>query len=329
MFLDQTLTNIIKRFETEFPDTRLPDAPPTPTTSTHPGADLSAPDAQQAPSTEELTKVDSNSATNSGNAPTDSDGATTAAADPTSGGYASDDGQDADEGTELIKSSSLSRSSSLLSLSSKALANEEARVLRAGHTFRASFVAVNEAGEPQNGQPLQSEGDAQPVNGDHHQVREDEDDPPSPRMVPALDSIVTNLPPLPPSPTSPTSPTTTRPGSRPQTPHSPAPNTTDTAPSLESSVDLINADPRHARLLHELLDELGDEALKQEAVEKGISVVFKLRRREIRERLKQSAEESEEGEWERWVESLRMARVNIRVGDKQLEGTMDESAVED
>ncbi|GAB1315149.1 Microtubules assembly and stabilization protein [Madurella fahalii] len=115
MFLDNTLNNIIKRFEDEFPDTRV-------STSVDSGIDVeSLEDARK------RKKIPSDSG--------DLANSTTSAL------LNSSDNEDAPQEEETaIKSPSLSRSNSMLSLSSKALADEEGRVLRAGHKFRAGIA---------------------------------------------------------------------------------------------------------------------------------------------------------------------------------------------
>ncbi|KAK4229643.1 hypothetical protein QBC38DRAFT_98843 [Podospora fimiseda] len=123
MFLDNTLNGIIKRFEDEYPDTRL---------SVDSGVDIDADNA----SLSSLEKLSS-----SVPAPSlitdNSDLASTA--------IISDNENDDDVPSRgpLVKRGvfpALSRSNSIISLTSKALADEEARVLRAGHKFRAGIV---------------------------------------------------------------------------------------------------------------------------------------------------------------------------------------------
>src|SRR5690606_29766957 len=99
MFLDNTLQGIIKRFEDEFPDTRE-SVPASP----------SLPPASNAGRTEEL----------SSSPPVD-DAVV---------------GSDAEDEIKIPPAKPLSRSSSVLS---KLLAEEEGRVLRAGHRFRSGF----------------------------------------------------------------------------------------------------------------------------------------------------------------------------------------------
>ncbi len=136
----------------------------------------------------------------------------------------SDDG-DAEDEVEVdfsIKSPSLSRSNSVISTTSKALANEEARVLRAGHRFRTGL-------------------------------------------------------------------------SKPE------------YWFLLSGLHEVASHPRHIRVLHELLDELGRDDLLKEAEEKGIVAVFE----EHREDLLKMMKEGDPEHWERFKESQEMARANI------------------
>ncbi|KJR82927.1 uncharacterized protein SPSK_03879 [Sporothrix schenckii 1099-18] len=113
LFLDNTLDGIIKRFEDEFPETRV---------SIDSGVSLSQP------------AVDANangrphaSSMDSGSAEADVEGDTAAV-------FLSDGEDETD-----ILPSRLSRSNSIMSLSSKGLTNEEGRVLRAGHRFRSGW----------------------------------------------------------------------------------------------------------------------------------------------------------------------------------------------
>ncbi|EFZ02963.1 leucine rich repeat domain protein [Metarhizium robertsii] len=103
-FLDETLQGIIKRFEDEFPDTR--EAPPN------------------APNSNELRKTSS-----------------TSSEEPVHAGPTGDDSavavSDGEDEAEIHAPKPLSRSNSMLS---KELAEEEGRVLRAGHRFRSGFV---------------------------------------------------------------------------------------------------------------------------------------------------------------------------------------------
>lgn len=112
--MDNTLQGIIKRFEDEFPDTRE-------------GADSaivlssSLEDASEKQLSASLSSAEDNMLHKLDTS-------------------AISDGEDEAEAENQIRSPALARTNSMLSLSSKALANEEGRVLRAGHTFRAGFV---------------------------------------------------------------------------------------------------------------------------------------------------------------------------------------------
>ncbi|KAK3996761.1 hypothetical protein QBC44DRAFT_137992 [Cladorrhinum sp. PSN332] len=123
MFLDNTLNGIIKRFEDEYPDTRL---------SVDSGVDIDADNA----SLSSLEKLSSS-------VPVPS--LVTDNSDLASTAIISDNENDDDvrSRSPLVKRGvfpALSRSNSVISLTSKALADEEARVLRAGHKFRAGIV---------------------------------------------------------------------------------------------------------------------------------------------------------------------------------------------
>lgn len=219
MFLDNTLNGIIKRFEDEFPDTRI---------SADSAVDVGS-------------SIGSSPRDEKRRPPADPDLTLTSATAAAAAASISDDNEET-----AIKSPALSRSNSLLSLNSKALADEEGRVLRAGHKFRSGILA-----------DLRSE---------HYELL-----------------------------TSPAS----------------------------SAVEMIGADPNHARLLHELLEELsgdgdgdgdGDEeaegegrvSLARDARERGVVRVFQERRAEILERLRAA----DPLHWDRFVESQAMARAN-------------------
>ncbi|KAI5927447.1 hypothetical protein F4810DRAFT_366926 [Camillea tinctor] len=104
LFLDQTIQGIIKRFEDEFPDVRQ-------TLS----STATAPDHKPLPATEVETSASAHDA------------------DPV---FISD----TEDFETDVRSPSRSRSNSLISHTSRAFAVEEARVLRAGHKFRRSFM---------------------------------------------------------------------------------------------------------------------------------------------------------------------------------------------
>lgn len=79
---------------------------------------------------------------------------------------------------------------------------------------------------------------------------------------------------------------------------------------LLSGVEEIGADPNHARVLHEMLEELGDEDLLRQASEKGVVTAFA----ENRDRIFARLAEADPEHWRRFVESQEMARANVRVG---------------
>ncbi|KAM0278931.1 hypothetical protein ACHAQH_004898 [Verticillium albo-atrum] len=106
MFLDTTLANIIKRFEDEFPDTRVDES-----------ADQTAADAASAKSDQLGTSLSSE-------------------LDPEQIAIPSDPEDDLD----LQVRPSVSRNNSIMSHTSRALADEEGRMLRAGHKFRSGII---------------------------------------------------------------------------------------------------------------------------------------------------------------------------------------------
>ncbi|KAL2157660.1 hypothetical protein VTH06DRAFT_5141 [Thermothelomyces fergusii] len=118
MFLSNTLDGIIKRFEDEFPDTRLSD-------STDSAIDMA--DREDGDDEDKATPPSD----------AESPGRSADAAASAAGGAGSDE----EEPPTAIRSPCLSRSNSTLSLNSKALAHEEGRVLRAGHKFRAAVAS--------------------------------------------------------------------------------------------------------------------------------------------------------------------------------------------
>ena len=75
---------------------------------------------------------------------------------------------------------------------------------------------------------------------------------------------------------------------------------------LVSGVQDVGNDPNHVRILHEMLEELDDEELKQKAEEIGIVRVFQ----EERARVLQKLRESDPEHWERFAESQIMATKN-------------------
>jgi len=134
----------------------------------------------------------------------------------------------------------LSRSNSIVSMSSRALAEEEGRVLRAGHKFRSAFFKP-----------------------EHY--------------------------------------------------------------LLLSGIDDVGNDPNHVRILHEMLDELGDEGLRRKAEEIGVVRVFKEERHTLLEKLKESDPEH----WERFQESQIMATKNRMNGQQSQDGKGVEAKVDE
>ncbi|KAG7112030.1 MAP-ous protein 1 like [Verticillium longisporum] len=106
MFLDTTLANIIKRFEDEFPDTRVDES-----------TEQAVADAASAKSDQLGTSLSSE-------------------LDPEQIAIPSDPEDDLD----LQVRPSVSRSNSIMSHTSRALADEEGRILRAGHKFRSGII---------------------------------------------------------------------------------------------------------------------------------------------------------------------------------------------
>ncbi|CAK7226644.1 Microtubules assembly and stabilization protein [Sporothrix bragantina] len=115
LFLDSTLDGIIKRFEAEFPETRV---------SIDSGVSLT-----QTPS--EKTGRPHASSLDSG----DGEPSVEAEAEGDNTAVFLSDGEDE---TDILPSR-LSRSNSIMSLSSKGLTNEEGRMLRQGHRFRSGW----------------------------------------------------------------------------------------------------------------------------------------------------------------------------------------------
>lgn len=113
LFLDSTLDGIIKRFEAEFPETRV-----------------SIDSGVSVPSTPEKDSGVLASSPNSGpvevEAEIEADGDAVVVC-----------GSDGEDETDILPR--LSRSNSVMSMSSKGLTNEEGRVLRAGHRFRSGW----------------------------------------------------------------------------------------------------------------------------------------------------------------------------------------------
>ncbi|KAJ9141663.1 MAP protein 1 [Pleurostoma richardsiae] len=189
LFLRNTLDGIISRCEDEFPDTRE---------SIDSAISVSPPELP-------LEKV--GTSISSGEAEADAVAV----------------GSDIEEDADLR---SISRSNSVISSTSRALVDEEARVLRAGHKFRSGWIK------------------------DEHY-------------------------------------------------------------SMLLGVEEISANPNHARVLQEMLDELGDEELLAKCEEKGALRVYKEDKDEVLRKLREADPEH----WERFIESQKMARANVTVGD--------------
>ncbi|UNI15694.1 Microtubules assembly and stabilization protein [Purpureocillium takamizusanense] len=205
MFLDNTLQGIIRRFEDEYPDTR----------------EAAKPTAEATPKrtpSEELST-----------APTGDDSA-----------VAVSDGEDGEDESEIHPPKSLSRSNSM----AKVLAEEEGRVLRAGHRFRSGLV-----------------------------LRQEQID-------------------------------------------------------LLSTIDGISEDPKHARMLEGLAEDIGGELLEK-VKEKGAVRAFK----EDKDVLFRSMRDSDPTHWELFLESQQKARANIKLASNEKNGEVippaDESAIAD
>lgn len=188
VFLDNTLKGIIKRFEDEFPDTRDHDTQPI-------SPDVTEPDQNLATSFTSVADQDSY-------------------LPPTAG-------SDNEDEAFSIKPP-LSRTNSMVSMSSRALADEEGRILRAGHKFRSGIFKP-----------------------EHYM--------------------------------------------------------------LLSGLEMVGADKNHVRMLHEMLDDIGDEDLLQKAEEIGVVRVFQEHRDEVLGKLKEADPEH----WERFAESQIMASKNV------------------
>lgn len=76
--------------------------------------------------------------------------------------------------------------------------------------------------------------------------------------------------------------------------------------SLEAAA--IGADPSHSRILHEMLDDLGDEEMHALAREKGVVRVFQEHRDELFEKFRAADPEN----WDRFVESLEIVKANMQ-----------------
>ena len=214
MFLDDTLKRIIQRFEDEFPDTREAAA----SSSTDSAIAMSADDASDVSAKDKLVGAGSLSSSFA-------DVEESASLMMMSIPLPLSEDEELELAVRPAASSLLVRSNSSLSLSSKALANEEGRVLRAGHLFRTGIVKP-----------------------EHYEVL--------------------------------------------------------------SGVEMVGADPKHVRLLHEILEELDDEPLKREVEKLGVVKVFQNHKEEILERMSKV----DPVHWAKFVESQEMARANLKVG---------------
>lgn len=209
IFLDNTLKGIIKRFEDEFPDTK---EIPASTTAADSASFISSGSSFTTYPYDDAEKLLGTSISSIDLAP-----------------FASIWGEDADDAEAAqaaafgIKPRGLVRSNSSLSLSSRALADEEARVLRAGHKFRSGIVKP-----------------------EHYML-------------------------------------------------------------LNCGVEMIGADPNHARLLHELFDELDDDEYTKMVEERGAVEVFIENKEDVVRKLR----EVDPAHWDRFVESQEMARKNV------------------
>ncbi|KAK3351963.1 hypothetical protein B0H65DRAFT_556667 [Neurospora tetraspora] len=209
IFLDNTLKGIIKRFEDEFPDTK---EVPASTTAADSASFISSGSSFTTYPYDDAEKLLGTSISSIDLAP-----------------FASIWGDDADDAEAAqaaafgIKPRGLVRSNSTLSLSSRALADEEARVLRAGHKFRSGIVKP-----------------------EHYML-------------------------------------------------------------LNYSIEMIGADPNHARLLHELFDELDDDEYTKMVDERGAVEVFIENKEDVVRKMR----ELDPAHWDRFVESQEMARKNV------------------
>jgi len=219
IFLDNTLKGIIKRFEDEFPDTREVDS------------------AVAFSSDEVHDEKQLGTSLSSGEGDADMRMHDTSAISD-----GEDDLEIDGDGDDVVKLRPplLVRTASSVSLTSKALADEEGRVLRAGHRFRAGIVKPEHL---------------------------------------AL---------------------------------------------LSDGVELVGRDPKHVRMLQDLLDELGDDELRAEVGQKGVIRVFNERKAEIRQRMR----EADPVHWDRFVESQEMARKNVALDlDRSEGGDAQEGAI--
>ncbi|KAK3493769.1 hypothetical protein B0T13DRAFT_474444 [Neurospora crassa] len=212
IFIDNTLKGIIKRFEDEFPDTK---ELPASTTAADSASFISSGSSFTNYPYDDAEKFMGTSISSIDLAPFAS--------------IWSDDADDAEAAQAAafgIKPRGLVRSNSTLSLSSRALADEEARVLRAGHKFRSGLTGI--------------------VKPEHYML-------------------------------------------------------------LNCGVEMIGADPNHARLLHEMFDELDDDEYTKMVEERGAVAVFIENKEDVVRKLR----EMDPAHWDRFVESQEMARKNV------------------
>ncbi|EJT77171.1 hypothetical protein GGTG_07083 [Gaeumannomyces tritici R3-111a-1] len=79
-----------------------------------------------------------------------------------------------------------------------------------------------------------------------------------------------------------------------------------------AGVSGVGSDPKHVRLLHELLEEVDDPELIKQIERDGVVAVFMDQRERIRDLMRSADPEH----WERFEESQRMARANVKVSSE-------------
>lgn len=89
---------------------------------------------------------------------------------------------------------------------------------------------------------------------------------------------------------------------------------------LLSGVEMVGADPNHVRLLHEMLDDIADEDLRQKEREIGVVRVFQEYRVEVLKKLKEADPEY----WERFAESQIMATKNVGTDGRAESAVVDD-----
>lgn len=87
---------------------------------------------------------------------------------------------------------------------------------------------------------------------------------------------------------------------------------------LSRGLEMVKSSPQHVRMLHELLDELGDEGLLREARQKSIDSVFREHRDEIIEKMRAA----DPAHWDRFTESQVMASANTRADNDEIKGAV-------